>query len=239
MFRASWNRLHWWLHFYFLCCCCFAFVSRLTVFSHSVCTDKRSRLAKFQSQTFIENEWLVVALSLQISLSVNAPLRWIDSVDSSRLKWADLLRLVYSLFFCFCLHGLQPSVRDSILFLINWHLLVVQREGCINIYVYVCVWTGWLPAVHPENAALHMLTNSPWKSYLHRALLQEEECVCVCVYKYVSVSLNLSTPSHTHTHTLHALCHAHFRAACFVTMRTLGLAWALFADWCFECLNWK
>lgn len=110
--------------------------------------------------------------------------------------------------FCFCLHGLQPSVRDSILFLINWHLLVVQREGCINIYVYVYVCVCGLAVSQQYTQrmqpfiCLQTVLGNPTST--ERYYKKRSVCMCmhVCVYKYVSVSLNLSTPSriqYTHT----------------------------------------
>ncbi len=105
---------------------------------------------------------------------------------------------------------------------------------CINIRVCVCV--DWLtPSRTPRECSPHMLTNSPLEILLTQSAATRRECVCVCVINSVCVSESVY---YSITHTLHALCHAHFRAACFVTMRTWD--WLeLVADWCFECLNWK
>lgn len=117
--------------------------------------------------------------------------------------------------FCFCLHGLQPSVRDSILFLINWHLLVVQREGCINIYVYVCVWVcvDWLS---PSSTPRECSPSYAYKQSLEILLTQSATtrrgvcvCACMCVFINMCLCLWICLLHHAHTHTHYMLCAMH------------------------------
>ncbi len=209
MFRASWNRLHWWLHFYFLCCCCFAFVSRLTVFSHSVCTDKRSRLAKFQSQTFIENEWLVVALSLQI-FECERPFKvdWFSGFLSAEmggfiaacLQPVFLLLPSWSAAFCQRLH-----------FVFNKLTLIGCSTWRVYKYIRVCVCVDWLT---PSRTPRECSPSYAYKQSLEILLTQSAAtrrgvCVCVCVFINMCLCLWICLLHHTHTHTHFMLCAMH------------------------------
>lgn len=237
MFRASWNRLHWWLCLFpvlLLFCICFA--------SHSIFTFSVHWQTQQVSEVSIANfhwKWVTCGCFIAPDLfECERPFKvdWFSGFLSAEmggfiaacLQPVFLLLPSWSAAFCQRLH-----------FVFNKLTLIGCSTWRVYKYIRVCVCVDWLT---PSRTPRECSPSYAYKQSLEILLTQRATTrrgVCVCVFINMCLCLWICLLHHTHTHTLHALCHAHFRAACFVTMRTLGLAWALFADWCFECLNWK